>query len=222
MPAYQAVLFDLDGTLLDTAPDFWPILNALRATRNLSPLPYASVRQQVSNGAAGLINFAFNLSTGDTDFETLRQDLLTRYQQHLAVNTRLFPGFDHLLQRLQSAQIPWGVVTNKPARYSEPLLSQLGLREQCSSLICPDHVKARKPDPEGLLLACQQLHIKPATVLYVGDHQRDIEAGQRAGMQTAAALFGYIADNEDPHEWKADFYINDSHALEAIIFNEHT
>jgi phosphoglycolate phosphatase len=221
MPAYQAVLFDLDGTLLDTAPDFWPILNALRSKRGLAPLTYEAVRQQVSNGAAGLIQFAFNLTPEDADFEPLRLDLLARYQQDLAVHTRLFPGLDHLLQRLQTANTPWGVVTNKPSRYSEPLLSQLGLRQACSSLICPDHVKEKKPDPEGLLLACQQMQVAPGKVLYVGDHQRDIEAGLRAGMQTAVALFGYIAEEDDPTTWQAHFYVKDSHALEAIIFHEH-
>ena len=220
MPAYQAVLFDLDGTLLDTAPDFWPIINALRSNRGLAPLTYDAVRQQVSNGAAGLIQFAFNLTAADADFEPLRLDLLARYQQDLAVHSRLFPGLDHLLQRLQSANIPWGVVTNKPSRYSEPLLSQLGLRKACGSLICPDHVKERKPDPEGLLLACQELQVEPSKVLYVGDHQRDIEAGIRAGMQTAVALFGYLADDDDPKAWQANFYVENSHALEAIIFNE--
>jgi phosphoglycolate phosphatase len=221
MPAYHAVLFDLDGTLLDTAPDFWPVLNAVRASRDLPPLPYAAVRQQVSNGAAGLIQFAFNLTAADADFEPLRLDLLARYQQHLAVNTRLFAGLDHLLLRLQNANIPWGVVTNKPLRYSEPLLTQLNLRQTCSTLICPDHVKERKPDPEGLLIACQQLKVEPSQCLYVGDHQRDIEAGQRAGMHTAAALFGYIGDDEDPQQWQADFYVEDSNALEAVIFNDH-
>lgn len=221
MATYQAVLFDLDGTLLDTAPDFWPILNALRSTRGLTPLPYEAVRQQVSNGSAGLIQFAFNLTAEHADFETLRLDLLARYQQHLAVHSRLFPGLDHLLMRLQMANVPWGVVTNKPLRYADPLLTQLGLRTACRSLICPDHVKTTKPHPEGLLLACQQLQVEPSQVLYVGDHQRDIEAGLRAGMQTAVALFGYIAEDDNPSLWHAHFYAQDSHALEAIIFDEH-
>ncbi|MEH6470756.1 MAG: HAD-IA family hydrolase [Halopseudomonas sp.] len=199
-----AVLFDLDGTLLDTAPDFFRLLNQMRAERQLSEIDYHAVRQQVSNGAAAMVHSAFNIDANHPQSEPLRQQLLARYQQSPAQDSRLFDGIETLLQWLELRQIPWGIVTNKPERFCLPLLKQLQLDNRCGVLICPDHVKQTKPHPEGLLKACSKLGSPPHQSIYVGDHRRDIEAGINAGMTTIAALYGYLSTDDKPDDWNAD------------------
>lgn len=200
-----ALLFDLDGTLLDTAPDFIAVVNQLRIEEKQQPLPTDAIRAQVSNGSSGLIRSAFSIDDQHEDFQRLRQRLLTLYEKHLSVYTQLFPGMDNLLREAEQHNIPWGIVTNKPSRYALPLLKALQLDQRCSVLICPDHVKKTKPDPEALLLACSQLNVSPEQCIYIGDHPRDIEAGRHAGMKTMIAAYGYIDPQENIHLWNADF-----------------
>ncbi|WP_421864760.1 HAD-IA family hydrolase [Motiliproteus sp.] len=203
----DAVLFDLDGTLLDSAPDFHRILNQLRQEQKLTPLDYDQVRQQVSNGAAAMIQQAFGSLRNSSELEQLQQQLLQRYQDNPAQDSILFDGMETQLQTLEQAKIPWGIVTNKPERFCIPILQQLILDGRCGVLICPDHVSKRKPDPEGLFLACEKLNSRPDRCLYVGDHVRDIEAGQNAGMITVGALYGYLDKSDQPQHWNADLLI---------------
>ncbi len=213
----EAVLFDLDGTLLDTARDFAAILNQMRDQHSLPALPFESVRSTVSHGARALVTLAFDLQEGETGFETLRLELLERYGQHLAVHACLFEGLDGVLQHLEVENIPWGIVTNKPRIYSEAILSALALDQRCQSLVCADDVSRSKPDPESLLLACQQLQRQPGNVIYIGDHHRDIEAGKRANMITIAAAYGYIHSDDPVENWAADHCVENAEALLSLL-----
>ncbi len=216
-PPLAAVFFDLDGTLIDTAPDFAVVLNQLRTRHQLSELPYERIRATVSNGARALVTLAFGLKEGDDGFDPLRDELLALYAQHLAVKTCLFPGLADLLSWLQQRQIPWGIVTNKPRRYAEPILSALELEQSCGSLVCPDDVSKTKPDPEPILLACQQLNCSPRQCVYVGDHRRDIEAGRNANMTTIAVNYGYIEAHDPAANWLADHCVDHGQDIRPLL-----
>jgi phosphoglycolate phosphatase len=200
----SAVLFDLDGTLIDTAPDFIRCLNELRQSHSLEALPAAFVRQSVSDGARAMIRIGFGLEQHEAGYEELRARFLDLYEVGVAVETTLFDGIDDILLSLEARRIPWGIVTNKPVRFAAPLIRALNLQDRCSTLICPDHVTRTKPDPEALFLACQQNRADPESAIYVGDHQRDIEAGRNAGMTTVAVRYGYIEKPEAVDLWQAD------------------
>lgn len=203
----KAVLFDLDGTLVDTAPDFVDVVNLLRQAQQLSQLPYDTIRRQVSQGGRVLTELAFDMTQEHPDFESNYQTLLSHYSKQLSQKSSLFPLMDELLNLLEDKNIAWGVVTNKPSLYALPLLRDLKLEARCAAIICPDHVKNKKPDPEGLLLACAQIGCMPNQMIYVGDDKRDIDAGKGAGaLRTVAAGFGYIDESDNPHHWNADFY----------------
>lgn len=199
----QAVLFDLDGTLVDTAPDLAAALNQLLTATGKSTLPYPLIREQASNGANALVELGFGLKVGAPGQAELRQRLLDNYQAEIAANSQLFAGLDELINELDLSAFPWGIVTNKPRLYTDLLLEKLALSTQV--VVCPEDLGVSKPDPAPLLLAAQQLGIAAADCLYVGDHQRDILAGNRAGMRTLVAGFGYVSPGEDPHSWGADF-----------------
>jgi phosphoglycolate phosphatase len=199
----RAILFDLDGTLIDTAPDFALVLNQLRDQHSLEPLPFSAIRETVSQGAKALVTLAFDKSEGDEGFDTLRQALLDLYSQHLAVESCLFPELDQLLDWMGAQNLPWGIVTNKPSLYAEPIIEALNLSDRCGVLICPDHVSNTKPDPEPLLLACERLNCDPLQSVYIGDHRRDIEAGHNASMTTIATAYGYINSGESISDWNA-------------------
>ena len=211
----KAVLFDLDGTLLDTAPDFVVTLNQLLAEERRPPLPADRIRATVSNGARALVTLGFQLVEADRDFERLRQRLLAIYQGNLAVDTRPFNGIPALLQHCSEHGLAWGVVTNKPDAYTRPLLEALALRPGVT--ICPDHVRQTKPHPEPLLLACEQLGCASAEAIYIGDHQRDIECGRRAGTATIAAAYGYLAEAAEAGQWDADHIAHGAEELWPII-----
>nr|WP_297401848.1 HAD family hydrolase [uncultured Marinobacter sp.] len=207
-PDPSAVLFDLDGTLLDTAPDFIRCLNQLRQHHGLAPLPPEHIRRSVSNGARAMIRVGFGLEPDHPDYLEKHTAFLDLYETGVAVETRLFEGMDTLLQALEQRHIPWGIVTNKPVRFAAPLVEALGLDQRCSVLVCPDHVSQRKPHPEALILACRQLGAPPAQAVYVGDHERDIEAGRNAGMTTIAVRYGYIEAPETVDLWQADLVVD--------------
>lgn len=219
---FQGVLFDLDGTLLDTAPDFIAVVNQLRIHHSLPHLPDEIVRAQVSNGAGALVRLALTLEETSPDFQDKRQQLLTLYESHLSIHTQPFPGVQALLTQLDQDRIPWGIVTNKPVQYAKPLLQQQGLLDRSACLICPDHVTHRKPHPEPLFKACEAMNVMPDQCVYIGDHKRDIDAGRNAGMITIAALYGYIAQNEQPETWQADYYARNSTDLCTIIYEHNT
>jgi len=201
----DAILFDMDGTLLDSAPDFIAILQRMRQERGLAPLPTSSLRQVISGGADAMICAAFSITPENGEFEALKQDFLQRYQQQCAVFTRPFDGIAALLQAIERRGLPWGVATNKPLRYASPIMQQLDLHERSAVLLCPDHVANPKPEPDMLLLAAERLKLDVGRVLYIGDDRRDIEAARAAGMLSAAALWGYIQDGDKPENWGATF-----------------
>ncbi len=212
----SAVLFDLDGTLLDTAPDMVAALDALRAEEAAGPLPYAAARAQVSNGALGLLRFAFG-ELPETSRSRLHQRYLELYAARLAVHTQLFPGMDAVIGWLEAATIPWGVVTNKPAALTEPLLATLGLRARCACVVSGDTTAERKPHPLPLQHALDAIASDAARSVYVGDAARDIAAGRAAGMHTIAALYGYIPPGEVPQQWGADYHVSDPAALVPLL-----
>jgi phosphoglycolate phosphatase len=216
---FQAVLFDLDGTLLDTAPDFLTATNHVLKKRGLPLLIEEDVRRLVTHGSAGIIRNVFQLEESHPDFEPTRQELLAFYKDHLAENTRPFKGIPELLSAIGQQQIPWGIVTNKPELYTLAILDQLPLSPSPSTIICPDHVTRTKPDPESILLACNQLGIKPEDTVYIGDHARDIEAGLRAGTTTIAAAYGYITNHEEAYQWGAQHTVSCATQLQALIFD---
>lgn len=209
----DAVLFDLDGTLLDTVDDFMAIILSMRQERDLPDAPLHLIRSTVSDGSAGMLCAAFSITSDHPDFAGLRDEFLERYQQQLALHTRPFPGISELLDWLDAEGLPWGVVTNKMSRFSIPLLAATGLAERCGSLVCPDQVSRGKPHPEPLLKACAEMGVEPTRSVYIGDHLRDIQAGRAAGMRTVAALYGYLPPGDDPQQWNADFTIENAAAL---------
>lgn len=217
MDSPAAVLFDLDGTLLDTAQDFHRVVNRMLAEAGRPAINYDSLRTQVSNGARAMVCHAFSLTTEDEAFPRLHQQLLDYYAEQLLVSSSLFPGMHELLSWLEEQEIQWGIVTNKPQRFTLPLLEALGLNNRCGSVVCPEDVSRAKPDPEGLLLACRQLGVKPEQTLYVGDHLRDIEAGRAARMKTVAAGWGYLNPGETPEQWHSDHISHGSTDLQPLL-----
>ncbi len=200
----RGVLFDLDGTLLDTAQDMAAALNALRLEQRLPTLPFSHIRPVVSHGAQALIALGFELGPQDALFASLRQRFLDLYADSLARYTGLFPGMATVLQTLESAGIRWGIVTNKPGWLTDPLVRALALDQRAACVISGDTLPERKPHPAPLLHAATILQVPASACVYVGDAQRDIEAGQRAGMATLVALYGYIGVDEQPQDWGAD------------------
>jgi 2-phosphoglycolate phosphatase len=204
--AIRGVLFDLDGTLLDTAPDMVGALNALRTEERLGPMPYAIARAHVSTGAIGLLKLAFP-SHADRDMRRLHQRYLQIYADRLSEETVPFPGVEELLAALERSGLDWGVVTNKPASLTEPLLEALELLRRCACVVSGDTLPERKPHPGPLLHALAQAGMDNTAAMYIGDASRDIEAGRAAGLTTVAAAYGYILPGDDPSGWGADLII---------------
>lgn len=200
----RTVLFDLDGTLLDTAPDLAYALNEVLKLADRAPLPFDTIRPVVSHGGLALVRLGFGLEPGDPEFDLHRQRLLDIYRNNIARETRPFAGMHELLDTLEQRGLNWGVVTNKPAWLTEPLLQELGLMQRAACVVSGDTLNERKPHPAPMLLACERTGSQPHECLYIGDAKRDIEAGHNAGMATLVALFGYIGENDDPHDWGAD------------------
>jgi N-acetyl-D-muramate 6-phosphate phosphatase len=208
----QAVLFDLDGTLLDTAPDLVHALNQVLLEQGREALPFATARTQVSHGSSGLIRLGFP----DLDahqLEPLRLRLLEIYQGHLAVGTALFPSCQQVLDGLAARQMSWGIVTNKPAFLTDPLLRALGLDAQAGCVVSGDTLPQRKPHPAPLLLAATQMGLPAVNCLYVGDAERDVQAARAAQMPVLVARYGYLGPQDDPDSWQADAYIDSAHEI---------
>lgn len=213
MPAFDAVLFDLDGTLVDSAPDLAGAANDLRAAHGLPPLPFGELRPMVGTGARGMVGTAFGVAPGDPRFEPLRDDFLARYERRLLQETRVFEAMQPLLAALESRQQPWGIVTNKALRFAEPLVQGLELHRRAAVLIGGDSTPHAKPHPAPLLEAARRLAVEPARCLYVGDDHRDVIAGRAAGMATVAAGWGYLGKGEAIDAWGADLVASDPVAL---------
>lgn len=218
----RAVLFDMDGTLLDTAPDFIAVAQSMRLARGLDRIPDQQVRDVVSGGARAMVLSAFDVDPLSDEFEILRLEFLDRYQEHCAIESRLYDGMAELLADIERANLLWGVVTNKPLRFAAPIMHQLGLASRSAVLVCPDHVSKSKPDPEPMLLACNQLGLDPATVLFVGDDLRDVESGRAAGSRTAAVRYGYIHPDDNPDTWGADVVVDHPLELRAVLGHTHS
>jgi len=203
-PRCEAVLFDLDGTLIDSAPDLAGAANDLRAEHGLPPLPFAALRPMVGAGARGMVGAALGVKPGDPTFEALRDAFLARYAQVLLERTRVFDGVQPVLQVLDSVGVRWGIVTNKAARFTEPIVDGLALRTRATALVCGDTTAHSKPHPAPLLEAARQLSLQASSCVYVGDDLRDVVAGRAAGMATLIAQWGYLGDGPPVHEWGAD------------------
>ena len=204
----RTVLFDLDGTLADTAPDLAYALNRVRQEKGLHDLPFDSIRPVVSHGGMALIKQGFDIETEHPEFNHLYRRLLDIYHENICRETNLFPGMGEVLDNIETRGLNWGVVTNKPAWLTEPLLDALNLIERATTIVSGDTLEQRKPHPAPMLLACEQAGSQAEQCLYIGDAERDIEAGHNAHMHTLVALFGYIGDNDSPENWGADGVIN--------------
>ena len=220
--ALRTVLFDLDGTLADTAPDLAYALNRVREEQGLAPLPFATIRPHVSHGGIALTRLGFQLEPEHPDFPPLRERLLAIYRDNLTRETRLFPGMHELLESIEQHGMNWGVVTNKPAWLTDPLIEQLGLSQRAACIVSGDTCSNRKPHPESILYGCRLAGSEAQQCVYVGDAQRDIEAGRRAGMQTIVALFGYIGEHDDPHSWQADLLFDTPQDIKAWLLANTT
>jgi N-acetyl-D-muramate 6-phosphate phosphatase len=212
----RAVLFDLDGTLLDTAPDMAGALNQLRGEENLGPLPFEEVRRLVSHGATALVRLAFT-TVDENRFTMLRQRFLEIYRGRLSLETQLYEWIPEALRSLETHGIAWGIVTNKPGWLTEPLLDQFALRRRARVVVCGDTLAERKPHPAPLLYAAEKLGVTPARCIYIGDAERDVLAAQSAGMKAFVALYGYIPANERPHEWPASGWLESPQAMATLL-----
>ena len=219
---YHGVFFDLDGTLADTAPDLVAATNQLLSARNLPVKPYEQLRPCASAGARGLIGGAFGIDTKHPDFIALRDEFFANYEKALCVHSKLFDGMEHLLHQLESAQLPWGIVTNKSERFTNPLIELMGLSQRSASTVSGDTTPHSKPHPEPILHAARIANLDPNKSLYVGDDIRDVIAGKAAGMKTVAAAYGYCGCEEPPEAWGADFIIHTPQELLQIIFPSRT
>ncbi len=214
----EAVLFDLDGTVADTAPDLGAAANRLRQEAGLTPLPLAALRPYTSQGVRGLLRVAFATAPGEEGYEALAARFLELYAADICVHTTLFDGIAELLDRLDATGVPWGIVTNKRSRFTLPLLERLGLASRTPCVVSGDTTAATKPSPLPVLHACSLLSVAPGKVLYVGDDLRDIQSGRAAGTLTAAVSYGYLGDCPPLDEWNAHFVAGHPRELAGFIF----
>jgi len=210
-----AVLFDLDGTLVDSAPDLVGVLNRLLAEDGRPPMPYAIARNAVSDGAAGLIRLGFGHDLPAAHYDALRQRFLKVYAEAVCVNSRPFLSLDEIIHAISNCA--WGVVTNKPHAMTVPLLARLGLTDGCGCIVSGDRLPQKKPHPAPLLAAAEELGVAAERCVYVGDAPRDIEAGRAAGMVTIVAAYGYIRPTEDVDAWGADHVVRRPSQLSGVI-----
>jgi len=213
----SAVFFDFDGTLADTAPDLGDALNRQRVNRGLEPLPIEQIRTQASAGARGLLKLGFNIVPEDQGYPEMRDEFLEFYSQRLCEDTHLFPGINELLEQLDKNDLPWGIVTNKPARYTHPLITELGLQQRVACVVCGDETTHTKPHPEPLLVASSKIDVSPSDCIYLGDDLRDVKASLAAGMKPIIARYGYLGNDQPPEAWGASHIIDKPQELLAYI-----
>lgn len=205
----NAVLFDLDGTLLDTAPDLAYAINRLREENQLQALPFSEIRQIVSLGSKVMLKLALGMEETHPNFSRTREHFFSLYQKHLADSTRFFPQMEQVLDHLEKLHIPWGIVTNKLTKHTLALLKALSLEHRPVCIVCGDTLPKYKPDPEPILHACELIQAKPNNCLYIGDSATDVIASKAAGTKSLVALYGYISDQDDPLAWQADGYVKE-------------
>jgi 2-phosphoglycolate phosphatase len=208
-----ALLFDLDGTLIDSAPDLGGAGNMLRQARGLPPLPLSAYRRMTSSGARGMLGVALGIGPQASDYETLKDEFLAAYASRLTELTRCFPAIDSVLDALDAQAQPWGIVTNKAERFTQPIVAGLGLAQRAGAVISGDTTAYAKPHPEPLLEAARRMGVAPQDCLYIGDDLRDIQAGRAAGMVTVAVRWGYLGDGLPIGAWGADHLIDHPQAL---------
>ncbi|MFL0802332.1 MAG: HAD-IA family hydrolase [Agarilytica sp.] len=213
----KAVFFDLDGTLLDTAPDLSKALNRVLVEDGKDTVPLDLARDVVSDGAYALLELGFGVGKDHPDTAQLRQRLLDFYAADLASETTFFPGLGELIQKFADINLDWGIVTNKPEPYASPLIQDFEFASRPVCLICPEHVTHRKPHAEPLDLACRHATCENDTAIYIGDHLRDIQCGINAGMKTIAVNYGYIRENDSAHAWGADHVVETGDEIWPII-----
>lgn len=213
----QAVLFDLDGTLIDSAPDLGAAADKMRVDRGLSSLPLAQYRPMAGAGARGMIGVALGLTPDHAEFAALREEFFINYEQCMTQSTYAFEGVQDLIAHLVAADLPWGVVTNKSARFTDPLMRAMPLFMSARAVVSGDTTPHAKPHPEPLFEAARRLAVAPARCIYVGDDERDIVAGLAAGMGTVAATYGYLGQKADPLQWGAHAIINSPAALLKLL-----
>ena len=213
------VLFDLDGTLVDTAPDLGFALNQQRIARGMAELPVAAVRSQASSGARGLLKIGFGIEPGQSGYEALRDEFLDIYEDNLARSSRLFTGVTALLQQIERRSLRWGIVTNKAERFTFPLLRALALFERSDCVICGDTTPHPKPHPAPLFAAADKLGIPARQCIYVGDDERDVQAGHAAGMPVVVARYGYLGNGTPPEQWGADAFIDAPEDLLSVLLD---
>jgi phosphoglycolate phosphatase len=215
----RGVLFDLDGTLADTAPDLGFALNQQRLARGMPELPIEAVRSQASSGARGLLRIGFNIEPGQNGYDAMRDEFLDIYERNLSRNTRLFPGVSALLEQVERRGLRWGIVTNKAERFTFPLLRALTLMDRAACVICGDTTPNPKPHPAPLLAAAEKLGTPARQCIYVGDDERDVQAGHAAGMPVIVARYGYLGNGTPPEQWGADGFIDAPEDLLGVLFD---
>jgi phosphoglycolate phosphatase len=209
----KAILFDLDGTLADTAPDLGQALNRQRIARGLAALPIELIRTEASAGARGLLGLGFNIKPGDPGYDAMRTEFLDLYAERLCHKTTLFPGIMELLDELDGQRLPWGIVTNKPARFTLPLMGELGLSSRAVCIISGGDTAHSKPHPQPLLAASEAMAVRPADCIYLGDDIRDVQASLAAGMEPVIARYGYLGSASPPETWGARHLIDEPREL---------
>ncbi len=213
----RLVLFDLDGTLADTAPDLVAPINAMRLAKGMEAMPFARLRPHASAGARGLIGAGLGVTKDDPEFEALKADFLARYEDAMTVQTRLFDGMGELLDRIERAGIPWGIVSNKVERYVRRVVAALGLQHRAATVVGGDTAARPKPFPDPLLHALEQTRTAAADALYVGDDLRDLQAARAAGMPMIAAAYGYVGLESPPEQWGADAVVAGPAEIAGLI-----
>lgn len=213
----DAVLFDLDGTLVDSAPDMARTVNLMRSSRGLEAVPLELVRAHVSSGASGMIGAAFGVKPEHSEFKAMRDEFLALYGDNLCVHTRLFPGMIELLDSLEARKIAWGVVTNKYERFARPIIDELGLGARAAVVVGGDTCARAKPFPDPLLFAAAAMGVAASRALYVGDDERDVQAARAAGMPVIVAGYGYLGDGRPPSTWGADSIVQSAGEIATWI-----
>ncbi len=213
----KAIFFDLDGTLIDTAKDMARAFNQLLAEESRPALHYDLIRSEASHGARALLALAFDEAENSDRFARLQQRFLDIYQNNLHVETTLFPDMDKILTILEAHNVPWGIVTNKPSRFTLPLLESLQLRGRAAAIVCADTAGVSKPDPKPMFDACTQAGVEPRDAVYIGDDQRDVESAHNAGMPCIAMRCGYIRRGQNPDSWGADHIMDTVSDLKVWI-----
>jgi 2-phosphoglycolate phosphatase len=221
MSSIETILFDLDGTLLDTAPDMTYALNLQRQKHHKSHLDLAHVRPIVGNGSRAILKLGFDIDDAHPEYPSYLKEFLDLYQANLLRETRLFPEMETVLAYIESCHLPWGIVTNKPGRFAYDLLRSLNLFDRAAWIVCGDSLPNRKPHPDPILFACEKLNKKPTQCVYIGDNAVDVIASKAAGTQSLIALYGYIAQTENPYLWDADGYIQNPLEIIAWLKQAH-